>query len=441
MIAGSNSRRGRDIKRPPSRLGRLLVALRRSVATRALSLDADPEFRRQAKRLGDVPLSRNEAANWVYEITGVQVSPDQLKRIEVGNQSDPSSTLLAAVLRAYGLSNNEISYIQNDKNLLSIGGSNPHLINQWAMRSLSIGEFGPTICDALKISDFTSTWIEVEKAAPGGFVGDEIKTIIHDFEPDRPASFSQLADAAYLQNEARKKLGARGWSDNETLCLADITGEIANDFEERQSIILHFNKSRYRYNVISKQEAGAPFRWIELQKAKHPLRPKAFLASGVGVCINVICNDRKSIVIGQRSNDETFRKGEYDVAVVEGIRPTGDIIDGAINFHSVVHRALSEEIGLNKVQPERSIESMIRRLEIFEIGCDIEFYQWNLLAFADLDLSFDEIYRAWQKAKDRKENQTLRPIPFSREDVLELCATVPIWSSGMACAIRTFDYY
>jgi hypothetical protein len=55
-------RRGRSIALPPSRIGRLLVALRESVGRRALNPDSDPRFRKVAqrlKRVGLIPTARN----------------------------------------------------------------------------------------------------------------------------------------------------------------------------------------------------------------------------------------------------------------------------------------------------------------------------------------------------------------------------------------------
>lgn len=63
------------------------------------------------------------------------------------------------------------------------------------------------------------------------------------------------------------------------------------------------------------------------------------------------------------------------------------------------------------------------------------------MAFAEIDLSFDELYAAWQKAKDRKENQTLSRVDFDRDEIVKIGQERPMWSAGVACALRTFDYY
>lgn len=193
--------------------------------------------------------------------------------------------------------------------------------------------------------------------------------------------------------------------------------------------------------MVAKQEGGAAFRAKALQEATWPLKPVDYLASGVGICINLICNEGRSMVVGRRGNDETFRKGEYDIAVVEGIRPTSNIINGRIDIVGVAKRALIEELGLDRVAPNEDLDAVIERLCIFELGCDLEYYQWNFLAFAKVNLTFDEIYSGWQKAMDRKENQTILAIDFNNSSVLDFISTQRIWSSGAACALRTFDYY
>lgn len=440
MTTGTKERRGRGIKRPPSRIGRLLVALRESVGRRVLDSNADPAFLKKVQTLKHAGISRKEAVNWVAEITGYQINEEDIRRVEVGNQIKSPEKILKWLLISYGLTSEEVSEVISDANLNSIGGSNPHLLAAWRMRNLAFGEFGPTIHEALRVGDYVSTWVESEKASSGGFSTKEILTHIEAEEAEKPPLFEKLANDALAQNELRKQKGIRGWSDNKTLCLAAITDHMADDEEERRSISLHFQQSHYRYNVIAKQEAGAEFRWRALQESRFPIQPVSYLASGVGICINVICDGGTSIVIGQRSNDETFRKGEFDIAVVEGIRPSVDVIDGKINITSVAHRALSEELGLNKAVKEKNIGDLIERLVIFEFGCDLEFYQWNFLAFAEVNLDFETIYAAWQKAKDRKENQTLRKIPFDRNEIERFMQERAIWSAGMACTLRTFDY-
>jgi hypothetical protein len=438
-MAVSSERRGRPIKRPPSRLGRLLIALRESVGHRARNPDAHPKFLENVSKYKPDGLSRREAFGWIQEL-GESVSEEEIRRLETGRRTSPSPKVLRVLLTVYGLSAPEIDAIINDPNLNNLSGANPHLLTTWRMRDLAVGEFGPLIRNALRVGEHASAWIEVEKAGEQGFIRDEITIKVSQNEVVPPPNFVKRANDAKAQNEKRMQNGIRGWTDNATLCLRAVTSELGSDIDERNKITLHMDRSWYRYNVAAKQEIGAEYRWHALQGASVPMKPVPFLASGVGVCINIICDDGRSIVIGHRSNDETFRKGEFDIAVVEGIRPSGDVVGDRIDIGTVIRRGLAEELGLDRAVRGLTMADHIKRTVIFEFGCDLEFYQWNFLAFAEVNLDFDTLYTGWQKAKDRKENQTLRKIPCDEKSVVKFLSEHAVWSSGIACALRSFDY-
>jgi len=429
-----------DIRRPPSRLGRLLIALRYSIHTRRANREASAKFQEVASKLPS-GTSRVAAALLVQDVTEVSITQDYIRRLENGGGRKPSLEKLEALLESYGLSAEEVERVLTDPNLNAEPGANPHLILPWRLRTLAVGEFGNMVLDALPMGEYLTTWVESEKSADGGFRLGEVTIRSNESIVEPPARFAKLADDAKAQNEERKAAGIRGWSDNPTFCLESVVSEMSPDAEERNFITLTMQRSWYRYNVIAKQEGGAEYRWKALQDAKHPIKPVPFLASGVGICINVICDGGKSIVLGQRSDHETFRKNEFDVAVVEGIRPEGDIEGGTIDIMTVARRALSEEMGLDTKTLGIDFDAVLKRLVVFEFGCDLEFYQWNFLGFAEVDLDFDTIYRSWQKAKDRKENQTIKSHPFDKKELMKTFELFPIWSSGIACALRTFDFY
>ncbi|NDW07461.1 helix-turn-helix domain-containing protein [Jiella pacifica] len=432
--------RSADIDRPPSRLGRLLLALRETVGLRGMAPTADPVFRKLYAQSKPERLSRSMAAEWTQMVAGIQISEKQIQRVETGDRRTHETAQIRGLLRSYGLGVDEVEAVIEDPELNRISG-NPHLIADWRLRGLALYEFGPLINEALKVGDRCSTWLEVEKAGNCGYSPDEVTLLVSEGEINPPEAFRRIADEAFRQNDIKKKAGIRGWSDNPTLCLASVVDDLAADEEERRSITCRFVQSKYRYNVVAKQEGGAGFRARALQDATWPLKPVPFLSSGVGICINVICDDGKTLVVGRRGNDETFRKGEYDIAVVEGIRPTSNVVDGRIDIVGVAKRALIEELGLHKVAPNGDIDQIIEQLRIFELGCDLEYYQWNFLSYAKVNLNFKQIYTGWQKAKDRKENQTITQIEFTKEAVLDFVTNQHIWSSGVACAVRTFDYY
>lgn len=434
-------RRGRPIGRPPTRIGRLLIVLRASVGLRDLSPDAPVKFREKISRQPVAGLSREEAACWAEEITGLRLSHDDIRRFETGGKRNPRRETLRDLLLTYGLSPDETEAVLADRHLDPAGGENPHLLASWRMRALAVGEFGPAIMGGLRIAGRVSSWVEVDKAASGGFGAGEVEIIVDDIEVQPPSAFVGQANAVKLQNDRRLAQGIRGWTDNPTLSLTAVTDHLIDDREERRRITVRACRSWYRYGVVAKQEAGAEWRWAALQAAETPLKPVPYLASGIGVCVNVICDDGRSVIIGHRSTDETFRKGEFDVAVVEGMRPTADVVDGRIDVASVVQRALIEELGLDRAVRGVDAGRHVRRIVVFELGCDLEYYQWNFLAFAEIGLDFETIYDGWQRAKDRKENQSIRAVPFDETVLVDLMVHQRIWSSGMACLSRTFDYW
>ena len=160
--------RSADIDRPPSRLGRLLLALRETVGRRGMAPGADPEFRKLCAETKPERLSRSMAAEWALKIAGIQVSEKQIQRVETGERRTHEIAQLRGLLRSYGLGVDEIEAVVGDPELNRTGG-NPHLIADWRLRGLAVYEFGPLINEALKIGDRCSTWLEVEKAGSGGY--------------------------------------------------------------------------------------------------------------------------------------------------------------------------------------------------------------------------------------------------------------------------------
>lgn len=205
-IETQDTRKG-SIDVPPSRLGRLLQTLRETVGQRGMSPHAEPSFRKKVAetKLKGLGLSRLQAADWALEIGGIDISERQIQRVETGERRSHDSDQLRGLLRAYGLSKEEVDAVVADPELNSKGGGNPHLISEWKLRGLAVYEFGPLITEALKIGDRCSTWIEVEKAGWGGYQTNEISLIVEEGEIKPDAKFRKIADDAFLQNEAKKE--------------------------------------------------------------------------------------------------------------------------------------------------------------------------------------------------------------------------------------------
>lgn len=442
---------GRTQNMPPSAFGRFLAAMRAHAYDRICSDPSKSELKREVYEEGKRRLTRKDLCT-ILQVTGYSkdgLSEDLIRNYETG-RTDPPDDIKMLLLDLLQLTSEEQQSLINDHGLFAssnaTGLTNPHLVPNFRSRILLTGEYGPLIDSALPIADMLSTWVEVEKSSSGGFEQDEVSADVIDIDISnyckhpRFKAFQSLSQQALRENQARIASGVRGWSNNSTLALDSVVHTMKDDDEERNQIALRFVRSQYMYNVVAKGEQGAAYRWQALQDAQFPPQPLNFLASGVGICINTICDGGKSIVVGQRSMQETFRKGERDIAVVEGIRPTSDVEDGAIDMRQVCYRALNEELGLDKISPGKSAVDFIKRLSIFEFGVDLKFYQWNFLSFVNLDLSFEDIESAWRKAKDRRENQRLSKIPLDRDGVEAFIQNNAFWSAGAACAMRTFDY-
>src|SRR5690348_17188775 len=128
MSRQREDRRGRSIKMPPTRLGRLLIALRESVGRRALAPDADKNFLAKVRRHKPERLTRKQAADWVRDIAGYGVTEKDIGRVETGARVTHMGGALKALLTTYGLSPVEVQKVLDDPNLNSLGGANPHLL-------------------------------------------------------------------------------------------------------------------------------------------------------------------------------------------------------------------------------------------------------------------------------------------------------------------------
>lgn len=442
---------GRTQNMPPSAFGRFLAAMRAHAYERICSDTNKAALKPEIYEEGKRRLTRKDLCT-IHQLMGGAndgLSEDLIRNYETG-RTDPPDHIKMLLLDILQLTPDEQKSLIDDHGFFAgsnaSGLKNPNLIPNFRNRILLAGEYGPLIENAMPIADTLSTWVEVEKSSSGGYLPDEISADVIEVDISayckhpRFKSFQAIAQQALRENQARIAAGVRGWSNNSTLALDSVVHTMKDDDEERNQISMRFVRSQYMYNVVAKGEQGAAFRWQALQDAQFPPQPLNFLASGVGICINVICDDGKNIVIGQRSLQETFRKGERDIAVVEGIRPTSDVHDGSINMTRVCYRALNEELGLDKIAEGKSAQDFTKRLSIFEFGVDLKFYQWNFLSFVELDLSFEQIESAWRKAKDRRENQRLVKIPLARAGVEAFIQNNAFWSAGAACAMRSFDY-
>jgi len=390
---------------------------------------AENIFSEEGGDSGNLPFSVNDLTN--FENGRSALSPDRL----------------FWVLRGVGFSNEEarrILFLYSSTTSDSLGpGPNPNIIHTHD-RELLVGSYGDLAYQRMYTvsSDYIAPWVNCAIADQGGFREDEIFFRIDKKRKLKlPPELDEVATQKKREWAEARAANRKAPFNGPTLALESYFVDSTEDENsgERNIIRLDLIQSEYANNVAAKNSPEAEqMKWEHLNKygslAEFP--PLPFLASGIGVAINVFCEGGKEVILGQRSNLETFRPMEFDVAVVEGIRPDfnhyGETEDAKfINVHEAILRGLEEELGL------RNNSDAFSDVSIFEFGCDLKFYQWNFLASVTLDMTFEEVERRWQRAKSRRENNFITSIEAIEEKALEFVTRNPMWACGVACLLES----
>lgn len=439
----------RDLINELPLLGHPKVLRRQDVETLAAAIY---QQERKSKPLREIPSKRSKDDPIDYH----PITESDLANLEQGRSRLGREKLYWA-LRGVLLVDSEADFVLKNDNFIhgieALPNRNGHIFEENLESDgghynslLLLGEYGPIIHQAMRFSFkgrwFKTVWITTESGTKGRFEPSELFLKIEDRKVKVPPQMATEASKLVTQWEEQRKSGVSASSNNSTLSLSSLTSFIADDEQERTTLVAHFVRSFYANNVVAKGPQGAIARWQELQRLQYPPEPAEHLASGVGVAICVFCDGGKRIVLGQRSLRENFRKGEFDIAVVEGIRPTANVnADGLIDAYGVVFRALDEELGTDRCEQEfgKPLKEFILDAAIFEIGLDMKFYQWNFLAYVVTGLKFHEVEQLWHRAKDRKENQRLTSIPATREDAARFLIEHNIWSCGCACMLHSLE--
>lgn len=438
---------------PPHPLGRLVAAARYA----ALRDPIGPEIPQSVRNhLADVKqnyLTRIDAAiiadciaeSGTSNIKRVTITADDIASAEL-KKYEGDDEKLYWIFRGCLIPHEDALELLNNPGLkfgsANIAGRNAHLILGDVRRRYAAAEFGSLAHATLSIEKFWTTWVDVVTAGTGGFREDELQ--LHLLSKPKilkptDTQFNSLAVDIAREWERRNS----DISDNPTIAIKKIFEKNKPDADERPILNIEFVRSSYRFNSAAKGPRGAQFRWEQLCSQEDPKDVLTHLTSGVGVAVNIVCARDNSIVIGQRQN-VNFRRDEFDVAVVEGIRPTANVNRlGRIDLSGVVRRALDEEIGLkySQIALKREPGTLIKDLRVVGFGVDLRYYQYNFLCNVILDAEFSDVSAMWAYATDRKENKKLHSWPAVLKDVIQRMKTNDIWSSGVACLIRTSDYW
>jgi hypothetical protein len=437
---------------PPHPIGRLVASTRYSALLAPLSDDISPEVRTLLGNLRKDFLSREDVAQIANLLT--ECEPPRIKRARIvvedvarieRSGDTPEIEKIYWILRGCLVSHSDALVLLENPGLPSglsnLSGTNAHLINGDVRLRYAGAEFGALITGTIAIHGLRTTWVDVASAGVGGFQADElILRVAQTPKCIRPPDFAFQSAA----NAVVRRWQATGLNntDNPTLAIKRIRIQDKPDYEERKILQIDFVRSSYRYDAIAKGPDGARFRWERLQEQEDAGDVLTHLSSGVGVAVNVTCLRDQTLVIGQRLN-VNFRRGDFDVAAVEGIRPTANVSPtGILDLVGVVRRSLDEEIGLKhaKMALNRKPDEVLRQIKIFGFGVDLRYYQYNFLCSATLDASFADVEQLWGYAKDRSENKRLYPWPADREKAVILAKTNNIWSSGLVCLLKSFEY-
>jgi len=147
------------------------------------------------------------------------------------------------------------------------------------------------------------------------------------------------------------------------------------------------------------------------------------IANGFGIVLIVITSD-ENIILTQRTEISGARGNEVDVSVVEGVHPLLDrhsSNDGPDLFNTAI-RGANEELGIiiNK-----------DKIKFLGYGIDLEYYQWNMIGYAHVPQTAQEIKDIRSRGTSGKWENTLLVFKnFTAKNVAELIVNEKMWSTA-----------
>jgi hypothetical protein len=147
------------------------------------------------------------------------------------------------------------------------------------------------------------------------------------------------------------------------------------------------------------------------------------LANGFGIVLIIITSD-ENIILTQRTEISGARGSEMDISVVEGVHPLLDrhsSNDGPDLFNTAV-RGANEELGI-------IINKDI--IKFLGYGVDLDFYQWNMVGYAHVPQTAQEIKDIRSRGTSGKwENSLLVFKNFTPKNVADLIVNEDMWSTA-----------
>lgn len=146
-----------------------------------------------------------------------------------------------------------------------------------------------------------------------------------------------------------------------------------------------------------------------------------FLANGFGVVLVVITSD-ENVILTKRTGMSGARANE--ISVVEGVHPSLDrhsVNDGPDLFNTVV-RGANEELGI-------IINKDI--ITFLGYGIDLDYYQWNIIGFAHVPQTAQEIKHLRSRgAAGKWENSLLVFENFLPKNIAKVINEKEMWSTA-----------
>ena len=158
------------------------------------------------------------------------------------------------------------------------------------------------------------------------------------------------------------------------------------------------------------------------------------LPNGLGICLTVTTTDGR-MVFARRSSSSGLRPGEHDVAVVEGVLPSRDVVRGRLDVHGAARRAFCEEVC--EIDADESIVPQILGL-IF----DKAFNQWNLVGTIAAPFTQDELIRRQSSGfAGRWELVRHDFVRLDLEEIARYCGSRRMWDSALAALYLTLVFH
>lgn len=351
------------------------------------------------------------------------LSKSTLEKLLSGATQKPSTTTIRSLSKYFDCSIDWLTedFVQPNYHIRKLTGENVNILKN---------EFGPAIDQALRLGKKVTTWVNRD-FTPVRYKPENIRARLLDISVEDllPRDFKLARDNVVAENTRKLNRGENGFADNETVAFTKLALNMAEDVYESPILDMEFRRSRYANNKTAKDKEGAIVRSNALKNFHYDDQPITFLSSGVGLALLLFTDGGKSIILTQRSRYETFRSLEFDVSVVEGIKPSDDCVNGKIDFYGAAVRGFKEELNVDLNKED---------INLFSFGVDLEYYQWNMLGCATTSLSSEEVINLWHGAKDRKESADVFAVEANPYAVLSFCLENKIWSSGIASIYYSF---